>query len=166
MWPPGRRQARAKPFRGHVAPADRLARRGRPRPISPVGRSAVAHAIYAGRNLINGVRAGLFVGVTGEGANIASARWLMAHHGDRIGVRGNNVPQRLPLLCRRQRPRLVRAASPITELQTEQWLVSHQQERHRHEVRKVADRIAAVMSSTRRCSAAKALAVNPAFSAA
>jgi DNA-binding transcriptional LysR family regulator len=35
----------------------------------------VAHAIYSGRRLINGIAAGLFVGVTGEGANIASARW-------------------------------------------------------------------------------------------
>lgn len=51
----------------------------------------VAHAIYSGRHLINGIAAGLFVGVTGEGANIASARWLQAHHGDRIAVRGNNA---------------------------------------------------------------------------
>ncbi|TIL40103.1 LysR family transcriptional regulator [Mesorhizobium sp.] len=51
----------------------------------------VAYAIYSGRRLINGIAAGLFVGVTGEAANIASARWLQAHHGDRIAVRGNNT---------------------------------------------------------------------------
>ncbi len=43
----------------------------------------VAHALYAGRNLINGVEAGLFVGVVGDAANLPTARWLMAHHGDR-----------------------------------------------------------------------------------
>ena len=51
----------------------------------------VAYAIYSGRHLINGIAAGLFVGVTGEAANIASARWLRAHHGDRIAVRGNDT---------------------------------------------------------------------------
>ncbi|WP_434721429.1 hypothetical protein [Mesorhizobium sp. RIZ17] len=51
----------------------------------------VAHAIYSGCHLLNGIAAGLFVGVTGEGANIASARWLQAHHGDGIAVPGNNT---------------------------------------------------------------------------
>ena len=51
----------------------------------------VAHAIYSGRSLINGIEAGLFVGVAGEGSQIQSARWLQAHHGDRIGMRGNDA---------------------------------------------------------------------------
>lgn len=41
--------------------------------------------------------------------------------------------------------RLVRVASPIAELYSEQWLVSHHEERHRPEVRRVADRIARLM---------------------
>ncbi len=53
-----------------------------------VGR--VAHALYGGK-LINGVAAGLFVGMTGEGASIQSSRWLAAHHGDRIVIRANNA---------------------------------------------------------------------------
>lgn len=117
----------------------------------------VAHALYAGRQLINGVEAGMFVGVAGDAANLASARWLMAHHGDRIGVRGND-PHSVrelvaagaglsvfPCFAGDSDPRLVRVASIITELNQEQWLVSHHEERHRPEVRRVADRIAALM---------------------
>lgn len=131
------------------------------RPTEPnlAGRriGTVAHAIYAGRRLINGIEAGFFVGVTGEAANIASARWLMAHHGDRIGVRGNNVHSVrdlvaagaglsvFPCFAGDSDARLVRVAPPIPELETEQWLVSHHEERHRPEVRRVADRIAHLM---------------------
>lgn len=131
------------------------------RPVEPnlagrqVGR--VAHAMYAGVNLINGVEAGLFVGVTGDAANVASARWLMAHHGDRIGVRGNDVQSVrelvaagaglsvFPCFVGDSDGRLVRVATPIAELETEQWLVSHHEDRHRPEVRLVADRIAKLL---------------------
>lgn len=117
----------------------------------------VAHAIYSGRHLINGIEAGLFVGVVGDAANLASARWLMAHHGDRIGVRGND-PHSVrelvaagaglsvfPCFAGDSDPRLVRVASPIAELRQEQWIVSHHEERHRPEVRRVADRLTALM---------------------
>jgi DNA-binding transcriptional LysR family regulator len=131
------------------------------RPVEPnlagrqIGR--VAHALYSGRNLINGIEAGYFVGVTGDGASLASARWLMAHHGDRIGVRGNDAASVrelvaagaglsvFPCFVGDSDPRLVRVASPITELWTEQWLVSHHEDRHRPEVRLVSDRIVALM---------------------
>jgi DNA-binding transcriptional LysR family regulator len=140
--------------------ADLGVRSARPTEANLAGRQIgkVAHALYAGRHLINGVRAGMFVGATGEAANIASARWLMAHHGDRIGVRGNDVHSVrelvaagaglsvFPCFVGDSDPRLVRVAGgPIPELTTEQWLVSHHEERHRPEVRRVADRIAALM---------------------
>ena len=139
--------------------ADLGLRSARPTEANLAGRQIgkVAHALYAGRKLINGVAAGLFVGVTGDGANVASARWLMAHHGDRVGVRGNDVHSVrdlvaagaglsvFPCFVGDSDPRLVRVAPPITELTTEQWLVSHHEERHRPEVRRVADRIAALM---------------------
>ncbi|MDB5538359.1 MAG: hypothetical protein JWQ89_86 [Devosia sp.] len=129
------------------------------RPVEPnlagrqIGR--VAHAIYSGLNLINGIKAGLFVGVTGDAANIASARWLMAHHGDRIGVRGNDVQSVrelvaagaglsvFPCFVGDSDERLVRVAAPIPELETEQWLVSHHEDRHRPAVRLVGDRTSA-----------------------
>ncbi|RWO36493.1 LysR family transcriptional regulator [Mesorhizobium sp.] len=117
----------------------------------------VAYAIYSGRRLINGIAAGLFVGVTGEAANIASARWLQAHHGDRIAVRGNNTHSVrelvaagaglsiFPCFVGDSDPRLVRVAQPVPELETDQWIVTHHEERHSPPVRKVADRITALM---------------------
>jgi DNA-binding transcriptional LysR family regulator len=118
----------------------------------------VAHAIYSGRELINGVAAGLFVGVTGEAATTPSARWLAAHHGDRIAVRGSD-PHSVrelvaggaglsvfPCFVGDADPRLIRIAAPITELSSEQWLVTHHDERHTAAVRQVADRIAGIMT--------------------
>lgn len=120
-----------------------------------VGR--IAYALYCAPRLINGVAAGMFVGVTGEAGAVASARWLMAHHGNRIGVRGNDVHSVrelvaagaglgvLPCFIGDSDTRLVRIAAPIPELRTEQWLVSHHEDRHRPEVRKVSDRIAGLL---------------------
>jgi DNA-binding transcriptional LysR family regulator len=139
--------------------ADLGVRASRPTEPGLAGRQIgkVAHALYGGRNFINGVAAGLFVGVVGDAAITGSARWLMAHHGDRIGVRGND-PHSVrelvaggaglsvfPCFVGDSDPRLVRVASPITELLSEQWLVSHHEERHRPEIRRVADRIARLM---------------------
>ena len=117
----------------------------------------VAHALYSGLNLVNGIAAGYFVGVAGEGAQIQSARWLQAHHGDRIGLRGNDAMSVrelvaagaglgvFPCFVGDSDARLVRIATPIRELETEQWLVSHHEERHDPSVRAVGDRIAALM---------------------
>jgi DNA-binding transcriptional LysR family regulator len=117
----------------------------------------VAHAIYSGQKLVNGVAAGLFVGVTGEAATVASARWMMAHHGDRIGVSGNDTRSVrdlvasgaglgvFPCFAGDDDPALVRVAPPIAELTTEQWLVMHHEERHQRPVREVASRIVALL---------------------
>lgn len=131
------------------------------RPTEPnlAGRltNKVAHALYAGRQLVNGVEAGLFVGLTGEGASLQTTRWLMAHHGDRVGVRGNDMRSVvelvaagagltvLPCFAGDSDQRLVRVVPPIAELTQEQWLVSHQDERHGREVRTVIDRIGALL---------------------
>ena len=119
---------------------------------------AVAHALYGVPRLEGGVRDGLFVGVTGPGAAIASARWLMAHHGDRIVVRGNDMHSVrelvaagagitvLPCFVGDSDPRLHRMARPIAELASEQWLVMHHEERHSPPVRAIADKIGALMT--------------------
>ena len=119
----------------------------------------VAHAIYAGRQLVNGVKAGLFVGLTGDGANLQTTRWLMAHHGDRIGLRGNDMHSVLelvaagggitvlPCFAGDSDKRLVRVAQPIAELLQEQWLVTHHDERHTSEVRTVIERIVVLIKA-------------------
>jgi DNA-binding transcriptional LysR family regulator len=122
-----------------------------------VGR--VAYALYSGINLINGIKAGYFVGAAGEVSQTHSARWLQAHHGNRIAVRGNDSMSVrelvahgaglsvFPCFVGDSDPRLVRIAAPIRELETEQWLVSHHEERHEPAVRAVAERIAALMQA-------------------
>ncbi|CDP52083.1 Transcriptional regulator, LysR family [Devosia sp. DBB001] len=117
-----------------------------------------AYAIYSGRQLINGIAAGLFVGVAGEAATTQSARWLHAHHGDRIGVRGNDARTLvdlvaagaglsvMPCFIGDSDERLVRVAPPIAELFAEQWIVTHQDERHSGPVRLVAGRLTQLMA--------------------
>lgn len=117
----------------------------------------VAYALYARPQLISGVAAGYFVGLAGEGGQTHSARWLHARHGDRIAVRGNDAMSVLELVAAGAGisvfpcflgdadPRLARMAGPIAELETEQWLVCHHEERHSPAVRTVTDRIADLM---------------------
>ena len=120
-----------------------------------VGR--VAYALYARPELISGVKAGYFVGMAGEGGQTHSARWLHARHGDRIATRGNDAMSLLELVAAGAGmsvfpcfvgdadPRLARMAGTIDELETEQWLVCHHEERHTPAVRTVTERIAAFM---------------------
>jgi DNA-binding transcriptional LysR family regulator len=83
----------------------------------------------------------------------------MARHGDRIGVRGNDAHSVrelvaagagltvLPCFAGDSDERLVRVAPAITELETEQWLVAHEDERHGREVRIVLERIARLLKA-------------------
>ncbi|KRA47689.1 LysR family transcriptional regulator [Devosia sp. Root635] len=117
----------------------------------------VAYAIYSGLNLVNGIKAGYFVGVAGESGQTHSSRWMQARHGDRIAVRGNDAMgvrelvaagaglSVFPCFVGDSDPRLVRVAPPIAELETDQWLVNHHEERHEPSVRAVGDRIVALM---------------------
>lgn len=118
----------------------------------------VAYGLYSGLNLVNGIAAGYFVGIAGDGAQTQSARWMQARHGDRIAVRGNDSMSVrelvaagaglsvFPCFVGDSDPRLVRVAPLIGELETDQWLVSHHEERHTPAVRAVADRIARLMA--------------------
>lgn len=117
----------------------------------------VAYGLYVRPRLVSGVAAGYFVGVTGEAGQTHSARWLNARHGDRIAVRGNDAMSVLELVAAGAGisvfpcfvgdadPRLSRMAAPLPELETEQWLVCHHEERHTPAVRSVTERIAALM---------------------
>jgi DNA-binding transcriptional LysR family regulator len=117
----------------------------------------VAYALYARPELISGVAAGYFVGVAGEGSQTHSARWLHARHGDRIATRGNDAMSVLELVAAGagmsvfpcfvgdSDPRVDRMAGTIPELETEQWLVCHHEERHTPAVRTMANRIAELM---------------------
>ena len=116
------------------------------------------YALYARRQLMLGVAAGMFVGLSG--ARITpSSRWLEAHHADRIGVRGNDATSIrelvaagagigvFPCFIGDADLRLARVAGLITELTAELWLVSHHDERHAPHVRLMANRIASLIKA-------------------
>lgn len=117
----------------------------------------VAYALYSGRELTNGVKAGYFVGTSGDSGQTRSARWLQARHGDRVMVRGNDAASVrelvahgaglsvFPCFVGDSDDRLVRVAGLIGELETEHWLVSHHEERHAPAVRAVSERIVALV---------------------
>lgn len=117
----------------------------------------VTQAIYSGRRRENGVAAGYFVGFSGDAATIPAARWLEAHHGDRIGLRGNDVQACLrmvsecaglsvfPCFIGDLDPRLVRLGNPIPELSRDLWLVTHDERRHEPPVRKTVDRLTGIL---------------------
>jgi DNA-binding transcriptional LysR family regulator len=140
--------------------ADLGVRNARPTEQWLAGRliGTVAYALYSGLNLVNGIKAGYFVGVAGDRTH--SARWLEARHGDRIATRGNDSTSVremvaagaglsvFPCFIGDTDPRLVRVAPPIRELTTEQWLVSHHEERHDPAVHAVGNRIAALMQGS------------------
>lgn len=119
-----------------------------------VGR--LAYAIYSGRNRINGIEAGYFVGFAGEAATLAPARWLEAHHGDRIGVRGNDVHSCVSLVAAGaglsvfpcfvgdRDARLIRVGRIIAELTHDIWLVAHDDRRHDKPTRLIFDRLTAL----------------------
>lgn len=120
-----------------------------------VGR--LAYAIYSGRKRINGVEAGYFVGHTGEAAALAPARWLEAHHRDRIGLRGNDVHACVsmvasggglsvfPCFVGDNDSRLTRLGAVIPELTHDIWLVVHDDRRHEKPVRLVFDRLTGLL---------------------
>ena len=139
--------------------ADIGIRNGRPTEQWLAGRlvGKVAYGLYARPELISGVAAGYFVGVAGESSQTHSARWLHARHGDRIATRGNDAMSVLELVAAGAGisvfpcfvgdadPRLSRMAGTIAELETEQWLVCHHEERHTPAVRTVTERLATLM---------------------
>lgn len=117
----------------------------------------VAYALYCAPRLDAGVRDGLFVGVSGPAAATGSARWLQAHHGDRIVVSGNDAHSVrelvaagtgitvLPCFIGDVDPRLSRIRGPIPDLASHQWLILHHEERHSPPVRTLANRITRLM---------------------
>lgn len=120
----------------------------------------VAFAIYGPQKLTGGAASGMFVGFSSD-ASTPSARWLETHHPDRIGVRGNDSASVreliaagaglsvLPCFVGDRDQRLARATGLITDLQTEQWLVSHHDDRHGQPVRLLSNRLVALMKENK-----------------
>jgi DNA-binding transcriptional LysR family regulator len=90
-----------------------------------------------------------------------SAAWLRARHGAEIGIEASNPRSvldlaragagraLLPCFVGDAEPGLVRLEGPIVELDQEQWLVMHHEERHEPAVRQVARRIVRLLRAAR-----------------
>ena len=119
----------------------------------------VAWAIYSGRSRVNGVAAGYFVGHEGDAALSPAGRWLEAHHGDRIGVRGNDVHavRRLvaagaglsvfPCFIGDRDNRLIRLGGLIPDLGNDLWQITHADRRHDRVIRTVSRRLGDLLSA-------------------
>jgi DNA-binding transcriptional LysR family regulator len=94
-----------------------------------------------------------WVAIPPEDAATRTARWVNARHGGSI-VAWGNTPRTLcdlirsgvgkgvlPCFAGDRDPRLERAGEEIAELREDQWIVMHNDDRHRPEVRAVIDRI-------------------------
>jgi DNA-binding transcriptional LysR family regulator len=114
----------------------------------------VAFASYARRTAEGDGTALPRIGIGGDAAITPSAQWVVAEHGDAIAIRASDprtmldlvragVGQAaLPCLIGDLEPELDRTGDPIAALASEQWLVTHHEDRHHAAIHATADRIA------------------------
>ncbi len=100
-----------------------------------------------------------WVSIRPEQTVTRTARWINAHHGQDV-VAWANTPRTLvdlihggvgtsvlPCFAGDRDPALVRAGPPVAALEEHQWLVMHQDDRHRPEIRTVIDRVVTLMGN-------------------
>ena len=118
----------------------------------------VAHAPFRARNQPSGGRDD-WVAITPEDAIAWSSRWLNAQP-DIVVVAWANTPRTLydlirsgvgksilPCFAGDRDPLLERAGDEVAELREYQWLVMHNDDRHRPDVRTVIERIVSLVSA-------------------
>lgn len=99
-----------------------------------------------------------WVAIASQDASTRSARWVAEHKGPSV-VAWANTPRTLhdliragvgqgvlPCFAGDRDPLLERAGDEIAELRDSQWIVMHNEDRHRPEVRVVINRIAALLT--------------------
>lgn len=132
-------------------------RNARPESPSLAGRRTVtiAQAPFRARNQAQPGRAD-WVAITPEDATTRSARWVNARPDIVIAAWANTVRTLheliragvgigvLPCFVGDRDPLLERAGETIAELSGEQWIVMHNDDRHRPDVRRVIDRLVAL----------------------
>ncbi|NNU80433.1 LysR family transcriptional regulator [Halovulum dunhuangense] len=143
-------------------------RNGPPTEANLAGRKLVdvAYAPYRSRYLAGDVVPG-WIAVHPDHAVTRSARWVLENHAancvifasaprtllDLLHMQAGRAV--LPCIIGDTDPGLVRDGSTIDELAEEQWLVLHDETRHRKEIRTVADRIVDLVTASSECYAGK-----------
>jgi DNA-binding transcriptional LysR family regulator len=118
----------------------------------------VAQAPFRARNL-SSAQMDVWVAIAAEDQTTRSARWVSAQPGIVVAAWAN-TPRTLydliragvgkgvlPCFAGDRDPLLERAGEPIEELREGQWLVMHNDDRHRSEVRTVIDRMTSVLTA-------------------
>lgn len=108
-----------------------------------------------------------WIAVGGDPATTPSAQWVAAHHAEEIAVVANSPfcalelarsgtgAVVLPCFVGDLVSELTRVGEPIADLQHDQWLVAHHEERHSPAVRSVINRIVALMKRDRQLMAGR-----------
>nr|WP_319385516.1 LysR family transcriptional regulator [uncultured Roseibium sp.] len=106
----------------------------------------VRYAVYQAASVRAASEIG-WIGVVEDEAHFPTGSWIRDHHGEEVTITVNRAMHALPLVRqgagRMLLPMfvgeafadLVRQGDPIADLQTERWLVMHQDERHEPAVR-------------------------------
>lgn len=106
----------------------------------------VRYAVYQAASVKEGAEIG-WIGVVEDEAHFPTGSWIRDHHGGEVTITVNRAMHALPLVRqgagRMLLPMFVgeafsdlaRLSDPIASLQTERWLVMHQDERHEPAVR-------------------------------
>ena len=114
---------------------------------------AVRFATYQARNIAVDEKIG-WVGLVEDEAHFPTGLWLKENHGDDITITVNKASLALSLVRKGQARMLlpmfvgeafddlIRASEPVDSLQTERWLVMHQDERHEPLVRQAVSSLA------------------------
>lgn len=119
---------------------------------------SVSFAIYQSRRVPADEDIGLIGPVENEGL-FPTGIWIREHHADEVSitvnkaslaltlVRKGHARMLLPMFVGEAYPDLVRTTEPIEELQTERWLVMHQDERHEPLVRQAVSALARLLKT-------------------
>jgi DNA-binding transcriptional LysR family regulator len=120
--------------------------------LAAIRLSDVFYAAYHASNLLLSAN-GRWIAVSEEDAASAYLRWPREHHAEQIAITVNRPRSLkdlavagagavvLPCFVGDLEPRLQRSGSELADLRHGQWLVMNNDDRHRREIRMVADRI-------------------------
>ena len=118
----------------------------------------VEFAVFAAKGATAEKTSG-WIGLTGDESLTATARWISANHGSDVSITVNRSLFALPLVLQGKGRFLLpcfigdafasleRIGDPVKELQTEQWVVVHEAERHHQPLRGAIDTLSRFLKS-------------------
>ncbi|MEM8701316.1 MAG: LysR family transcriptional regulator [Pseudomonadota bacterium] len=118
----------------------------------------VRYAVYQAASVKDETEIG-WIGIVEDEAHFPTGSWIRDHHGDEVTITVNRAMHALslvrqgagrmllPMFVGEAFSDLARLSDPIGSLQTERWLVMHQDERHEPAVRKALSALAKLLKT-------------------